>query len=208
MPNCLPEHLTRYRRQIGILLSGLNEVRFHAVELQTVIESIPREGDDTLHGERRLFREQTGWQLPAAGNDWEAWHGNHDEPSYVAWLAFRYRSNLDFHRAVKAHYEGLGLRPLRPNYVSGVFGRNPTAYVLDDLPDLDWVFLECCFSTVIRYSWPGWAIEANHRHALGRLRGIPGMAMFYPDRPDTMIFTWALAMSWGVKSGVTLGPSG
>jgi len=23
------------------------------------------------------------------------------------------------------------------------------------------------------------------------------MAMFYPDRPDSMLFTWALAMSWG-----------
>ena len=43
----------------------------------------------------------------------------------------------------------------------------------------------------------GWAIEAAHRFAVGRWRGIPPMSMFYPDRPDTVRFCWALAMSWG-----------
>jgi len=148
---------------------------------------------------RARFEKEMGYELPPAGPEWEAWHGEYDEPSYVAWLDFRYSSNRDFHAAVKAHYGGLGLRPLRPNYVSGVYGRNPTAYVLDDLPDLDWVFVECCFSAIIRYCWPAYATETAHRYSVGRWRDIPAMAMFYPDRPDTMLFTWALAMSWGVK---------
>ena len=145
---------------------------------------------------RRLFREQSGYELPSSGPDWAAWHGSYD-PAYVAWLDFRFRSNEDFHRAVKAHYEGLGLRPLRPNYVSHALNRNWTGYTLETLPDLDWVFQESCFSTIIRYSWPSWAIEAAHRFAVGRRRQIPPMTMFYPDRPDALLFTWALAMSWG-----------
>jgi len=146
---------------------------------------------------RRLFREQTGYEMPGPGPDWEVWHGDYEDPSYVAWLDFRFRSNEGFHAAVKAHYEGLGLRPLRPNYVSSALNRNWTAYTLEMLPDLDWVFQECCFSTIVRYSWPHWAVEASHRFAVGRRRNIPAMAMFYPDRPDTMLFTWGLAMSWG-----------
>lgn len=146
---------------------------------------------------RRLFGERTGHELPAPGAAWERWYGDYHEPSFVAWLDFRLRSNEDFHGAVKAHYDGLGRRPLRPNYVSTALNRNPTAYALETLPELDWVFQECCFSTLIRYSWPHWAVEAAHRYAVGRRRGIPSMSMFYPDRPDTMLFTWGLAMSWG-----------
>ena len=146
---------------------------------------------------RRLFSEQTGFEMPSLGDEWKAWYGDYGNPSYVAWLDFRFRSNADFHRAIKEHYESLGLRPLRPNYVSTALNRNWTSYTLDGLPDLDWIFQECCFSTIIRYSWPHWAVEAFHRFAVGRWRGIPSMAMFYPDRPDSMLFTWGLAMSWG-----------
>lgn len=146
---------------------------------------------------RRLFSAQTGYELPGPGEKWDAWHGDYGEPSYVAWLDFRFRSNADFHRAIKEHYDHLKLRPLRPNYVSTALNRNWTSYTLDNLPDLDWIFQECCFSTIIRYSWPHWAVEAFHRYAVGRWRDIPSMAMFYPDRPDSMLFTWGLAMSWG-----------
>jgi len=146
---------------------------------------------------RRLFAAQTGHELPEPGSAWEGWNGEYDQPSFVAWLDFRLRSNEDFHAAVTAHYESLGRRPLRPNYVSSALNRNPTAYSLETLPHLDWVFQECCFSTIIRYSWPHWAVEAAHRFAVARRRGIPSMSMFYPDRADTMLFTWGLAMSWG-----------
>jgi hypothetical protein len=147
---------------------------------------------------RELYREETGCEMPEPGEAWATWHGNYDDPTYVAWLDFRFRSNERFHQKVKDHYDGLGIRPLRPNYVSAALNRNWTGYTLDALPDLDWVFQECCFSTIIRYSWPDWAVESAHRFSVGRRRGIPAMAMFYPDREDSMRFTWGLAMSWGV----------
>lgn len=147
---------------------------------------------------RRLFRERYGYEMPQPGEDWERWWGDYDDPSYRAWLDFRLRSIEDFHVAVKEHYESLGLRPLRPNYVSHALVPNPTAYALETLPHLDWVFQESCFTSIIRYSWPVWALEAMHRFAVARRRGIPPMDIFYPDRPDSMRFCWALAQSWGV----------
>ncbi len=145
---------------------------------------------------RRLYRERTGRELPPPGPEWTGWYGNYDDPAFVAWLGFKLWSTLDFHESVKAHYEGLGIRPLRPNYCSHALNRNWTAYALETLPDLDWVFQENCFSTIIRYSWPSWAVEAPHRYAVARRRDIPPMSMFYPDRDETLRFTWALAMSW------------
>ncbi len=146
---------------------------------------------------RRLFREQTGHDLPEPGPAWERWHGDHGDPSYVAWLRFRTSSTTAFHQAVSDHYRGLGIRPLRPNYSERVLHRDPHGISLEDLPDLDWIFKENDYSTIVRYSWCSWAIEAAHRFAVGRWRGIPPMSMFYPDRPDTVRFCWALAMSWG-----------
>jgi hypothetical protein len=145
---------------------------------------------------RRLYGERTGRDLPAPGADWTAWYGDYDDPTFRAWLSFKLWSTLDFHGAVKAHYEGLGIRPLRPNYCSHVLNRNWTSYALETLPDLDWIFQENCYSSIVRYSWPCWATEAPHRYAVARRRGIPPMSMFYPDRVDTLRFTWALAMSW------------
>jgi hypothetical protein len=155
---------------------------------------------------RRLFQEQTGYKLPEPGLDWEAWHGNYEDPSYLAWVDFRFRSIEDFHAAVKAHYDSLGLRPLRPNYGSDALIRNWTAYALETLPDLDWVFQECCDFFIMRYSWPDWAVEASHRFAVGRWRDIPSMALFYPypNRPDSVLFTWGLAMSWGQMYTATI----
>ncbi len=146
---------------------------------------------------RALFREQTGHELPAPGPAWKRWHGDHGDPSYVAWLRFRTSSTTAFHQAVADHYRGLGIRPLRPNYSERVLLRDPHGITLEDLPDLDWVFKENDYSTIVRYSWCAWAVEAAHRFAVGRWRCIPAMSMFYPDRPDTVRFCWALAMSWG-----------
>lgn len=146
---------------------------------------------------RRLFAEKTGHELPRPGEEWSRWHSDYSDPSFVAWLQFRQDSTRGFHQAVKEHYTSLGLRPLRPNYCSAVLNRNPTGYCLETLPDLDWIFKENCFSSVIKYSWPDWAVEAANRFAVGRHRSIPAMEMFYPDRDDTMQFSWALAMSWG-----------
>ena len=146
---------------------------------------------------RALFREQSGHDLPESGPAWERWHGDHGDPAYVAWLRFRTSSTTAFHQAVKDHYTRLGIRPLRPNYSERVLHRDPHGVSLEDLPDLDWIFKENDYSTIVRYSWCGWAIEAAHRYAVGRWRDIPPMSMFYPDRPDSVRFCWGLAMSWG-----------
>ena len=148
---------------------------------------------------RNLFAQNTGLELPESGAPWVRFQADRQSPLFLAWLDFRFRAIEDFHRAVKDHLEGLGLRLLRPNYCSSVLNPNPSSYALDTLPELDWVFQESCFSTIIRYSWPVWAVEQAHRYALGRMRNIPPMVMFYPDRPDTTLFCWAWAMSWGSK---------
>ena len=146
---------------------------------------------------RALFREQSSHDLPEPGPAWERWHGDHGDPAYVAWLRFRTSSTTAFHQAVKDHYTRLGIRPLRPNYSERVLHRDPHGVSLEDLPDLDWIFKENDYSTIVRYSWCSWAIEAAHRYAVGRWRDIPPMSMFYPDRPDSVRFCWGLAMSWG-----------
>ena len=62
---------------------------------------------------RKLLKEHTGYELPKPGAEWNAWHGNYDDPSYIAWLDFRFRSTNDFHMAVKSHYEKAESRSLK-----------------------------------------------------------------------------------------------
>ncbi len=148
---------------------------------------------------RRLFSEQTGYELPAFGEAWKKWHGSHDAPSFVAWKSFKYRAIEDFHKAVAEHYKGLGLKLLRPNYHSNSLNQNPTSYRLETLPELHWVATECCFSNIIRYAWGFWACETAHKLMMARVRNIPAGAYFYPDRPDTMLFTWAISKAYGAQ---------
>ncbi len=150
---------------------------------------------------RKLFSERTEFELPAHGQAWAAWLKNVDSPAYRAWLKFRLDSCNDFHLAVKTHYENLGLRLLRPNYISTAitFTHLPSLQSFDNLPALDWAFQENNYSDIIRYSWPEWRVEAGHRRMVARNKGIPSMSMFYPERQDVVDFSWALAMSWGNK---------
>lgn len=147
---------------------------------------------------RREFKERYGHELPAAGEAWTRWHGNFEDPSYTAWLDFRLRSAERFHAAVKAHYDGLGVSLIRPNYAAKALYHNWSAYTLDTLPQVDWVSIEFCFSHTIRHSWPDYAIEAAHRFALARHRGVPAGAIIYPDGADTVRLSWALTKSWGM----------
>lgn len=146
---------------------------------------------------RALFKEKHGHVMPESGEDWKRWHGNYDNPSFREWLHFRYRSMEDFHLAVDNHYESLGLRLLRPDYQSHCLNSNPTASCLENKPTLGWVFQEACFSHVIRYSWIHFLIEQSHRQMVARQRDIPHMIMFYPDREDSMRFSWGLAKYCG-----------
>jgi len=190
-----------YRRAYFKYLESIYDTGVDGIMTDDVqwIGAAPYENACSCQYCRKLFAESTGFELPANGDPWLRLMGDDESPVHRAWLDFRFRSVEGFHVAVKDHYEGLGLRFLRPNYCSSVLNNNPSAYALDTLPQLDWVFQESCFSTIIRYAWPRWAVEQGHRYALGRLRDIPSMVMFYPDRSDTTFFCWGLAMSWGAK---------
>lgn len=153
---------------------------------------------------QRLFKEDTGYDLPSPGKEWEAFYGDYDNPVYVAWERFRRKSTERFQRAVNKHFKSLGLDLLRPNYVSSALNHNPTGYCFDMAADLwDWIFQENCFSTLIRVSWPSWYVESLHRYALAQRNKVPSMSLFYPDREDSYYFVWALAGSWGQMLTVT-----
>ena len=82
---------------------------------------------------------------------------------------------------------------LRPNYVANALAVNSSGYCVDDLPDLHWIFQECMYGSIIRYSFPVFFMESLHRRMVAERRNIPHMLMFYAEHPDTLRFTWALA---------------
>lgn len=147
---------------------------------------------------RELFQDQTGYELPEPGEDWNRFYGDYENQIFLAWKKFKCDSIVNFHKEVNSHFKSLGREMLRPYYVSDVLYSNPTAYAFDSIVQLlDWIFQENTFSSIIRYSWPMFAMEAAHRYALASRYNIPSMSMFYPDRVDNFYFTWALAKSWG-----------
>lgn len=146
----------------------------------------------------KLFKEEFGYDMPSPGDEWKKFHGDFDNPKYIAWEKFKKASTLRFQEDVNKHFEGLGLKLLRPNYVSGNLTYNWSAYIFEKALHIwDWVFQENCFSFVIKHSWPQFLTESRHRYNMGRLKNIPSMSMFYPDRYDSFYFTWALSMAWG-----------
>jgi hypothetical protein len=148
---------------------------------------------------RGKFKQQTGYTLPDDGGEWRDWRQKRDQPDYIAWLKFRQRSVREFHVRVKEHYENLGLELFRPNYnATAIYWTSPPANSIDNFPALDWVMIENTFEHIMRYSWPEWVIEHNHRFALARYRQIPAAAMFYPHRKDEVEFAWGMALNSGV----------
>ncbi len=146
---------------------------------------------------RRLFFEQTGYELPQPA-DWEAFYGDYENPVFVAWKRFKDESTERFARDVTRHYEALGYSMLRPNYISQVLPTNITAYPFERCADLwDCVFQENCASFVIGASWLTFAVEAVHRFHMAAGRGVPSMSMFYPCTQSAAYFSWALSTAWG-----------
>jgi len=146
---------------------------------------------------RRLFREQTGYTLPSPEN-WSVFAGNYDDPAYIAWKKFKFDSTERMYRDLGEFYKELGVSLIRPNYSSCVLKQCPTCYPFDLCSDLwDFIFQENCNADIIKESYMDFMTEAVHRFAAGRSRGVPTMSLFYPDRPDSVYFSWALARSWG-----------
>ena len=146
---------------------------------------------------RRLFKEKTGYDLPDPAH-WDAFFKNFDDPAYIAWKKFKFESTERFYRDIGAFYESLGVKLMRPNYSSCVLKQCPTAYPFDRCTDLwDFIFQENCNADIMKQSYMDFMAEAIHRYAVARKKGVPSMSMFYPDRPDSAYFAWALARSWG-----------
>lgn len=144
----------------------------------------------------RLFREKYGYELPPP-EKWDAWFGNMRDPSFLAWLRFRFDSTHAFHEVVAAHYEAMGLKLLRPNYLSFAITRDWTAFSVETVPRMDWFFQECARSCVIRYSWLKVLSEQTHRAMVARARGIPHGILFYAYDPEQLLFSWGISMVAG-----------
>ncbi|HNX15223.1 MAG TPA: hypothetical protein PKH29_10290 [Oscillospiraceae bacterium] len=146
---------------------------------------------------RRLLKEKTGYDIPGPGK-WKDFYWNFKDPAFVAWKRFKDESTLDFVYAVKKHYEDLGYKMLRPNYISHVLFTNVTAAPFEKCAEIwDCIFQENCYSHIISQSWPSFATEAVHRFCMARKGDVPAMSMFYPATESGLYFTWALSMAWG-----------
>lgn len=146
---------------------------------------------------RGLFKEMYGFDLPQP-DDWDKFYGDYSNPAFVAWKRFKLETNAQFVRDVNRHYEALGLKQMRPNYISHILSTNLTAAPFEECADIwDFVFQENCTFTIISASFVNYAIEAIHRNAMAADRGCPSMSMFYPYTESSLYFSFALSKSWG-----------
>ncbi|MDD6312776.1 MAG: hypothetical protein PUB08_04880 [Firmicutes bacterium] len=146
---------------------------------------------------RRLFKQETGYELPPP-EKWDSFYNNYSDPVFTAWKQFKVDSTTRFQRDVTAHFQKLGYDFIRPNYISEIVRANITAYPFEKCADLwDYIFQENCSFYIIKDSYPMFAIEAIHRFAMARGRGVPSMSMFYPCSQSAADFSFALAKAWG-----------
>jgi len=146
---------------------------------------------------RKLFKEETGYDLPYP-DKWGEFFENYSDPAYVAWKRFKVRSTERYQRDINRHFESRGLKLLRPNYISSIVVSNWSSYPFEQASDLwDFTFQENCFSSIIRYSFYAFAVEAMQRYAMCEWKNNPSLSLFYPDRYDSFYFSWALSSTWG-----------
>ena len=195
--NCFCYNNPDFRRIYFKYLEGVYEAKVDGIMTDDVQYYGSGHSCSCIHC-RKLFNEQTGYEIPDSGNAWVDFWGDYDNPIYVAWEKFRRDSADDFQIAVNKHYEGLGLNMLRPNYISDILYHNRTAYPFENVSWIwDCIFQENCYHDITKYSWPAHAVEAAHRYALAKRNNVPAMSLFYHTRQDAYYFTWALANSWG-----------
>lgn len=143
---------------------------------------------------RSRFFSSTGLNLPECGAPWERFIANESDPLFIKWKKFRYESIIAFHKEIKQQYECLGYKMMRPNFAATcVSWRSPWGGVFDELPALDWAFIEHCCG-VIRYSWPEYIVESIHCNMIARQRNIPAMSLYYPKNTAAQRLCWALSL--------------
>ena len=145
---------------------------------------------------RKGFKEKYGHTLPSP-EKWDEWFGNMRDISFVDFLRFRIDSTHNFHVMVKEHYDSLGLKLLRPNYLSFAFSNDHQSCGIDELPEMHWYFQECAISCIPRYSFLKSAGEQKHRAMIAKQRKIPHGILNYAYNHDDLVFTWAVAMLSG-----------
>lgn len=146
---------------------------------------------------RRLFKEETGYDLPYPA-DWDEFYNNYDNPVFVAWKQFKINSIERFERDIYNHFLLRGIKMIRPNYISNIVSSNWSSYNFESASDLwDVVFQENCYSAIIRYSFYQFMVEALQRYAMSEWKDSPSLSLFYPDRYDSFYFSWALSLTWG-----------
>lgn len=147
---------------------------------------------------RKLFKEQTGYELPEP-ESWNKFFNDYKNPAYLAWERFKRDSTKAMKYALADLYSSLGLSLIRPQYSSNTISFSITASDgFDDTCELwDIIFHENCFSSIIKASYLCYMTEAVHRYAKAERHGIPAMSLFYPDSPDSVYFSWALSQCWG-----------
>ena len=188
-----PDYSATYFEYLkGVVATGIDGI------MNDDIQFFGDENGCTCEHCRRLFKEETGYDLPTP-EGWSKFFKNFKDPSYIAWKRFKSKSTERMRRDLVALYESLGVDLLRPNYASDILKHCPTcSSTFDRCMDLwHFIFQENCFSAIIKQSYLDFMCEAIHRFSAARRHGIPSMSMFYPDRPDSTYFAWALARSWG-----------
>ena len=146
---------------------------------------------------RALFKKQTGMELPSQEH-WNDFVFNFNDPVFTQWLRFKEQSTFDFQKYLTERYEEWGISPYRPNYRSRTLARDIfNAAFVSGMEYWEHIFQENAFSHIIKYSWPMFYTESVLQYALARMKNVPSMSLFYPERYDQYFFSWALAESWG-----------
>lgn len=156
---------------------------------------------------RKLFTEQTGYQLPAAGQSDRNFFLNFDNPAFRAFIRFREGSFINHHRRVNEHFQKLGYTLARPNYCSSsteVCGAVGTGYDLEGaMPCFNTAFTEVCSTEDPLSCWAWLSPEFKHKSALASRYGVPAMAIFYCANPSQGYFAWALSKVLGQNHWLT-----
>ncbi|MDD4818443.1 MAG: hypothetical protein PHI85_10805 [Victivallaceae bacterium] len=146
---------------------------------------------------RKLFKTRYGFDLPT-GDEWDKVMADKESEIYTAWQDFRYASIVDFadavgDDAVKRGYTKL----LYPHYcAAGVSWKHIVPVTLDDYRYIDWSFQEA-FGGALRYSFPEYLVEAQHRSMVGRWHKAPPMSLGCPATRKQREFFWMLCLYAG-----------
>lgn len=155
---------------------------------------------------RKLFKEQTGFEIPPP-EKWDDFFEHYEKEEFIAWLKFKKRSTDAFQTRISEKLKEWNLEVYRPNYHSCALAPNRHASTFySSRKYWSHIYQENAMMEIIKYCWPRFYTESLQRYAMGRQLNVPSMSMFYPRAFDQYFFSWALCQSWGQIP--YLGPQG